>query len=361
LSLTVEVEVNLRPTVSRPVCLDVRRPSGTRDQFFFLFGISFRQLHVCYFVAPSLTRGLVCNLPYNSFEVKVTLRPTVSRPVFPGFRRPSGTFDQFFFLLEISFRQLRVFNFVAPSLTRGRVCNLLVQLLLGLARAVTLGSKSLRNHGYILLSHLRLPQPGGPGPRIYIPQEQGGPVIPPGTGFCFLSLTVSQDNPLSRVTPLIYLPGDPDIRVRLPKEGKANFSLIRSVHTGTRSFSYPMPYWCCFPGSKATRERCWPQLHLVLKLRSRGAVPPLSHTSIRQFCRYISNIILHICTAIEKFLFEKGVRGSGVGLGAMLQPEGRGFCISRLNLRNPSSHTMAPGFTKPLTETSTKNILWGGG
>jgi hypothetical protein len=29
---------------------------------------------------------------------------------------------------------------------------------------------------------LRLPQPGGPGPRIYIPQEQGGPVIPPGTG-----------------------------------------------------------------------------------------------------------------------------------------------------------------------------------
>jgi hypothetical protein len=32
----VEVEVNLRPTVSRPVCLGVERPSGTRDQFFFL-------------------------------------------------------------------------------------------------------------------------------------------------------------------------------------------------------------------------------------------------------------------------------------------------------------------------------------
>jgi hypothetical protein len=30
-----EVEVNLRPTISRPVCLRVRRPSGTRDQFFF--------------------------------------------------------------------------------------------------------------------------------------------------------------------------------------------------------------------------------------------------------------------------------------------------------------------------------------
>jgi hypothetical protein len=35
---------------------------------------------------------------------------------------------------------------------------------------------------HILLSHRRLPQPGGPGSRIYVPQEQGSPVIPPGTG-----------------------------------------------------------------------------------------------------------------------------------------------------------------------------------
>jgi hypothetical protein len=40
----LEVEVKLRPTVSRPFCLGVRHPSGTRDQFFFLFEISFRQL-----------------------------------------------------------------------------------------------------------------------------------------------------------------------------------------------------------------------------------------------------------------------------------------------------------------------------
>jgi hypothetical protein len=53
----------------------------------------------------------------------VNLRPTVSRPVCPGVRRPSGTCDQFFFLLEISFRHLRIYKFVAPSLTRGRVCN----------------------------------------------------------------------------------------------------------------------------------------------------------------------------------------------------------------------------------------------
>jgi hypothetical protein len=61
------VEVNLRPTVSRPVCLVVRHPSGTRDKFFFLLEISFRQLSVCYFVAPSLTIGRVCNLLYNCF------------------------------------------------------------------------------------------------------------------------------------------------------------------------------------------------------------------------------------------------------------------------------------------------------
>jgi hypothetical protein len=67
LEVEVEVEVNLRPTISRPFCPGVRRPSGTRDQFFFLLEISFRQLRVCYFVVPSLTRGRVCNLLYNSF------------------------------------------------------------------------------------------------------------------------------------------------------------------------------------------------------------------------------------------------------------------------------------------------------
>jgi hypothetical protein len=121
----VAVAVNLRPTVSRPVCLGVRSPSGTRYQFFFHLEISFRQLRVCNFVAPSLTRERVCNLLYNCFWAfteqsllgrspaeltaifySVNLRPTVSRPVCPGVRRPSGTRYQFFFLLEISFRQV---------------------------------------------------------------------------------------------------------------------------------------------------------------------------------------------------------------------------------------------------------------
>jgi hypothetical protein len=64
----VEVEVKLRPTISQPVCPAIRRSSGTRDQFFFLLEIFFRQLWVCNFVAPSLTRGRVCNLLYNYFS-----------------------------------------------------------------------------------------------------------------------------------------------------------------------------------------------------------------------------------------------------------------------------------------------------
>jgi hypothetical protein len=41
-------------------------------------------------------------------KVKVPLRLTVSRPVRLGVRRPSGTHDQSFFILEIFFRQLQV-------------------------------------------------------------------------------------------------------------------------------------------------------------------------------------------------------------------------------------------------------------
>jgi hypothetical protein len=101
------------------------------------------------------------------------------------------TRDQFFFLLEIFFRQLRACYFVAPSLTRGRVCNLV--LLQGLDSAVPLWCESHGTQDRILLSQfLRLLQPGRPGPRIYIPQEQGGPVIAPGTEFPFCRLLRQQ-------------------------------------------------------------------------------------------------------------------------------------------------------------------------
>jgi hypothetical protein len=119
-------------------------------------------------------------------EVEVKLRPTVSRLVRLGVRNPSGTRDQFFFLLEIFFRQLRACYFVEPSLTRGRVCNLL--LLLVLASAVPLGSESRGTQDHILLSQfLKIPHLGGPGPVFISPRNRVAQIYPRALGSLYAS------------------------------------------------------------------------------------------------------------------------------------------------------------------------------
>jgi hypothetical protein len=85
--------------------------------------------------------------------------------------------DQFLFLLEIFLRQLQGCYFVAPSLTRGRVCNLF--LLLVLASAVPLWSESHGTQDHILLSQfLRLPNLEGQAPVFISPRNKVAQLYP---------------------------------------------------------------------------------------------------------------------------------------------------------------------------------------
>jgi hypothetical protein len=100
---------------------------------------------------------------------------TVSLSVCLGIEHPCGTCDQI--LLPVGMLLPEICNLVSVGRPlwpedRSAVCS-----------AITQWSESRRTRCHTLLSHLRLPQTGGPGSRIYIPQEQGGQVIPLGTGF----------------------------------------------------------------------------------------------------------------------------------------------------------------------------------
>jgi hypothetical protein len=83
---------------------------------------------------------------------------------------------------------------------------------------------------YFTASDLRLHQPGGPGPRIYIPQEESRPVVPPGTGFPFRRL--------------LRLAGLRGLRILATSVGlTAYFPFIR--HGQHRQWRVEQLFYCC--------------------------------------------------------------------------------------------------------------------
>jgi hypothetical protein len=112
---------------------------------------------------------------------------TVSRPVYLGVKPSSWAQDQIF----VTDRQLRVCSYGEPSLTRGRVCRL--QLLLVLASAVNLWYKFRGTHDHILLSHIRdSPNLEGQVPVFISPSDSVAQLYPQALGSLFIASYDSQ-------------------------------------------------------------------------------------------------------------------------------------------------------------------------
>jgi hypothetical protein len=133
---------------------------------------------------------------YSLNLVEVTLRLKVSQSVCLGVEPTLRLVTRYYFLLEGYCLKVAVL-FLLGALSDERA---------GLQFAVQSLNGPNRTEPFTLLSHLRFLQPGGPGSRPYIPQEQGGPVVnfAPYPS-CRASARTAQKTPLQTVLPSLYV------------------------------------------------------------------------------------------------------------------------------------------------------------
>jgi hypothetical protein len=176
-----------------------------------------------------------------SLCLSLTLRPTVSRQFCHGTKHHSGAYDQVFIIVW----QSRVCWFGAPSLTRGGVCRL--QLQLALASAVIFGSESRRTRVHILLSHIwdfffrRLLRLVGSRWRYSTPPPHGSLCL---CHFLFTSLwgrPQRRNIPLRFQTKILCISSTPHVyALRVPSISSA---LIRSVYCNRFSMLEEQNCW----------------------------------------------------------------------------------------------------------------------
>jgi hypothetical protein len=109
---------------------------------------------------------------------EITLRLTVSQSVCLGIEYPCGTCDQI--LLPVGMLLSEIWGLVSVGRPLWREDGRATY------SVITQWSESRKTRNHTLLSHLRLPETGGSGSRIYVPQEQGGPVIPRALGSLYV-------------------------------------------------------------------------------------------------------------------------------------------------------------------------------